>query len=195
MSTRFMLWFVSALTVLVASCGGRRDGREALTVPRPVAYPRIEMPDSSYVPVVVGVDTLLINAGARGETASRDGGVWVDVLYDAPFSPRLALTLTDARGRVDEVLANRSERMALNLGGARCEMTDITTPGGWTCRMALARSVAATPIQLLATDGTHVLSGALVLEVADSVAADPVAYAPVVEAVKRDVLVMLRSMR
>ena len=190
-----MIGLASVMIVLAASCGGSRDGRDTPAVPRPVGYPRIEMPDSSYVPLAVASDTLMVNASARVEAADRDGDVWIDVMYDAPYRPRLALTLTDARGRIDEVMDNRSERMALNMGGARCEMTDITTPGGWTCRMALARSVAATPIQMLATDGVHVLSGALVLEVADSVAADPVAYAPVVEAVRRDVLVMLRSMR
>ncbi len=51
-----------------------------------------------------------------------------------------------------------------------------------------------TPVQLLAHDRDRVLSGALTLSLPDSLAADPAMIAPVVDAVERDMTVLLKGL-
>jgi hypothetical protein len=157
------------------------------------------MPDSSYVdhPVAGGV-TLRVNEGAGVNVSSRDGAEWVDIRYKGVWGePGVYLTVTCAQsGEVDEVMANRRERMALNLGGQRYELIELTSAGGWECMMAVARGSLTTPVQILARKDGRVISGALVLTLpdADGVAPDPVAFAPVVDAVERDMLTLLKSL-
>lgn len=178
------------------ACGG--DGRGG-AVPRPVAYPRLAVPDSSYVDVAVaGGVTLRVNEGTGVNVSSRDGAEWVDIRYKGVWGdPGVYLTVTEARaGEVEDVMANRRERMAMNLGPHRYELTELTSAGGWECMMAVARGSLTTPVQILARKEGCVISGALVLTMpaADSVAPDPVAFAPVVDAVERDMMVLMKSL-
>lgn len=189
---------VPSLLIGMAGCGGG-SGDSRVAVPRPEAYPRVVMPDSSYVdlPMAGGV-TLRVNEGAGVNVSSRDGAEWVDIRYKGVWGdPGVYLTVTCAQScEVDEVMANRRERMALNLGGQRYELTELTSAGGWECMMAVARGSLTTPVQILARKDGRVISGALVLTLpdADGVAPDPVAFAPVVDAVERDMLTLLKSL-
>lgn len=183
---------LAALLVAVAACGSRGDNQ---VVPRPVAYPRVEIPDSAYKTVHVGALNLLVNGAARVKVTPVEEGAWVDVSYPVFSSPRMCLTLTECGPeRLGAVIANRSERERLNLGGQRYELTELTVPGGWECTMSVARGSMTTPVQILAHDGSRVLSGALVLSVPDSLMTDPAAVRPVVDAVARDMIVMLKAL-
>ena len=186
-----MAWLAALLTS-VAACGGRDDGT---VVPRPVAYPRVEIPDSAYRRVDVDGLKLRVNSIAEVMVTPVDGGAWVDISYPVFSSPRMYLTLTECGpGGLDDVLANRRERESLNLGGRRYELTELSTPGGWNCTMSVARGAMTTPVQILAHDDRRVLSGALMLSLPDSLMADPTVIAPAVEAVERDMIVLLKGL-
>ena len=167
-------------------------------MPRPQAYPRIEFPDSVYVPVEVGGVTMLFNDATEVHESPSGAmdGAWIDVRYKCLTSPELYLTLTQSNDSVEMALAldNRHERMALNLGQDRAELVEFTSPGGWRCQLLVARGSVTTPVQVLAWKRGEMLSGALVVNVPDSLSADPAYIAPVVEGVERDMLTLLRNL-
>lgn len=183
---------LTALLLLTTACGGR--GSDA-AVPRPVAWPRVEMPDSSYAVVYARGLRLHVNESAGVNVSPVDGGAWIDVGYSAIGSPHLYLTLTECGPEgTGAVLANRQERVMLNLGGQRCEITEFATPAGWECTLVVARGSMTTPVQLLAHDRHRVLSGALTLSLPDSLATDPAMIAPMIDALERDMTVLLKGL-
>lgn len=185
-----------AVIVLTAMCGCGHKGERP--VPRPQAYPRIEFPDSVYVPVEVGGVTMLFNDATEIHESPSGAmkGAWIDVRYKCLTTPELYLTLTQSDDSVelDLALDNRRERMALNLGQDSAELVELTSRGGWNCQLVVARASATTPVQLLAWKDGAMLSGALVVNVPDSLRADPAYIAPVVEGVERDMLTLLKNL-
>lgn len=182
---------------LLTGCGGNR-ANETQAVPRPVAYPRIAVPDSAFTTIDADGVKLTVNENTDVNVSSTDNGAWIDVSYGGYGSTRLYLTVTDCPDAeiMDETLANRRERMILNLGSNRYTLTELSTPSGWTCAMAVARTSLTTPVQILAHNADKVLSGAFTVTLPDSVSAniDPVFIAPIVDAAERDMLVMLKSL-
>lgn len=180
------------LSLPFVACGGRGGDQ---IVPKPVAYPRIEIPDSVYKRVDVRGLGLMINESADVNVSSAENGVWIDVAYPVFSLPHIYLTLTECgSGGLEAVLANRRERESLNLGGRRYELIELSTPGGWECSLSVARGSMTTPVQILAHDGARVLSGALMFSLPDSLASDPAVTAPAVDAVERDMIVMLKGL-
>ncbi|MDE6395444.1 MAG: hypothetical protein K2K77_08890 [Duncaniella sp.] len=192
-----ILIIVSLLGTLLTGCGGSADNRRQ-AIPRPVAYPRLDVPDSAFTTIDAGGVQLTVNENTGVNVSSTDNGAWIDISYDGYASPQVYLTITDCRDAetMAETLANRRERMILNLGSNRYTLTELSTPSGWTCAMTVARTSLTTPVQILAHNADKVLSGAFTISLPDSVSAnpDPVFIAPIVDAAERDMLVMLRSL-
>ncbi len=188
---------VALAVMLLTGCDGNgANGRQS--VPRPVAYPRIAVPDSTFTTIDADGIKLTVNENTDIKVSSVDNGAWIDVSYGGYASPRLYLTLTDCPDAesMAVTLANRRERMILNLGSNRYTLTELSTPSGWTCAMAVARTSLTTPVQILAHNADKVLSGAFTVTLPDSVGTnpDPVIIAPIVDAAERDMLVMLKSL-
>ncbi|MCM1076706.1 MAG: hypothetical protein NC411_05035 [Bacteroides sp.] len=185
------------LTVVLLSCGSCSNGREeAGAVPKPEAWPRIEVPAEVYVADTVGDVELRLNAVARSMIRSNGGeGVWIDVTYPGFGDARLYLTVlsVNSDARLDEVVANRRERMELNSGGAVTELTELTSDGGWSGELAVTRSSLTTPVQMLAYDGRHIVTGVFYLNLPVGASADSVA--PIVGAVSRDLVHTLKHLR
>ena len=88
-------------------------------MPRPVAWPRVEMPDSSYADVHARGLRLRVNKSADVDVSSSESGAWIDVGYNVIGSPRLYLTLTECGdGGTGAVLANRSRTRDAQSGRA-----------------------------------------------------------------------------
>jgi hypothetical protein len=123
---------------------------------------------------------------------SVDTGVWIDVEYPR-YGSTLHLTLSQG-GDVASTMKNRMERMELNVGDSPTTVTELRH-AAIEGMVVEAPSARVTPLQLLATDNrTFVLSGAL--EPSDSVVvmSDVEAAAPIVEALRRDMIKMVEGL-
>lgn len=183
---------IAGLIIMSATASCRRG---KATMPKPEAYPRIEMPDSSFHPVKAGGLELTLNRGAETTVTERtDGGTWITISYPTGIDAKVYLTLTPAAGSetTDTIIANRRERMSLNLSGSEAIATTLTSRSGWECEMLTSNSALSTPVQILASDGHRVISGALYLDIPASTAADSVA--PVIDAIDRDMLTLLKNL-
>lgn len=182
----------AAIAIIIASCSGREGSNP---VPKPEAFPRIEMPDSTFTTVKAGEVDLTVNSGAVAEvTGKENGDTWVTLAYPQVADGGVYLTLSRADGKPDAeaVMANRRERMELNLAGASGIATTLTSAGGWECEMLTSRTALSTPVQILATDGRTVLSGTLYLPL--SPGTNPDSVAPVIDAIDRDMLTLLKNL-
>lgn len=186
---------------LLWSCG---RGRGDVPVPRPEAWPRIELPTPDYQPTKLGDVEFLLNSSATLTTKERgadstdadDSDIWFDVTYPKIPGATLYLSLSalnDTTG-LRKAIANRRQRMELNSGGALTEIMPVSSAGGWVGEVALTRSSVATPIYVIAHDGSsRLLSGALYLNYPTDTSADSIA--PIVRAVSSDMVAMLESLK
>lgn len=173
------------LAVVACACGGGEEN----SVPRRRAYARVDTYPAEYRAVEVGGIPLEINTSAAA-ASPREG--WLDVRYTRYGATlHLAVARPDAAAR-DQAVANRRQRMSLNLGGATAEQTTLAGDT-YMCELLVSRDAVATPVQLLAVgaDGTLV-SGAAVI----AGRTEPVdSLRPVVDALRADALHLLMHLK
>lgn len=187
---------LAALITGMAASGCSHGGNRSDAVPKPEGWPRIETPEETYTLTDIDGIGLALNSAATVVTSKKeDGGTWLDITYPTFGNSRLYLTLltADDGEELENILANRAERMELNTGRAVTELTELVSEGGWEGRMSVTRSSLTTPVQMLAHDGRHVVSGVLYLNFPPSTQPDSVA--PIVTAVSRDLLHALKHLR
>ncbi len=179
-----------AALLLGASCS--RGGEGAPAVPKPDAWPRIEIAPEAYGRSIEGFavnDSAIIVPG--------DSAGWYTLSYPC-YGPSARVYLTLARpqrGALADAVANRIERMALNAGGGRSQLTELTSEGGYECRIMTTPAGTVTPVQFLAfrRNGGEIVSGALFIDGAAT--AEPDSFAPVVRAVERDIVHALKHLK
>lgn len=180
-----MMRLIIALTVAaLAACSGPSSDS---AVPRREAYPRAMhyAADYAYPP---GLPMrFAANADATYDIDVKpNGDVWLSICYPA-YDAWIYCTFTDLRRRDrDEAIANRLERMALNIGGATASMQRFMTPGGTEAQMLTARGVPMAPVQFIASDSLWMVSGNAVFRSA-SPRATADSLAPMVDVVRRDI--------
>lgn len=188
------------LLVAIASACGRKS--ENAAVPKPEAWPRIELPPDDFRPVEIGKVEFLINSSARivkkpsDSSAESDRDIWFDITYPEIPGATLYMSLTDTGDslKLKNALANRHQRMELNSGGAHTEITQLLSQGGWVGELALTRSSVATPLYIIAHNGSdNLLSGALYFNYPADTSPDSIS--PIVRAISRDLMVILESVR
>lgn len=170
-------WILPALLGL-AACSGR-----PAAVPRQHAYPRVNLYPAEYreVRLPAAPGAIAVNDSARVDSV---GPGWFNIVYPA-YNLTVNCTLLPYSA---EAVANRRERMDLNLAGARAEV--VETPRGV---MVVAPGAMRTPVQFLATDSAGwILSGVAVATLPADADADSVA--PVVDALSTDILFMLNQL-
>lgn len=175
---------------LTACTGGEND---PVAIPRRHAFPRIELPDSSFVVVQSSPLNMQINRSAVASRTCRDDStVWVTVVYPG-LSAEIYFTFTPVdHTTVDDVIDNRVERIALNLGDNAAEMTDFTTRGGLSAKIVSGASVT-TPVQFIATDRRSVVvSGSAYLSGLSPSTRD--SLAPVIAMLRRDIFHTLSTL-
>ena len=181
---------VTAVSVLGMECG-RSDNSSP--TPRRTAYPRIECYDTVYARVNSFPLNLWINFNASVDgQRDDDGSQWLDITYPR-YDAVLHLTYTPVnRGTAARVLDNRRERMAMNVGEHRADVTETISQSGVTSLIVKAPAAVVTPLQWVATDSVaFVLSGALEIMGNDRSAEET---APIVEAVYNDILMAARRL-
>lgn len=193
--------FIPAVLLLayatMASCSGQPAGQSSPAVPRPVAFPRPALHDSTFTlpeafPVPLKINAEAIVSYPKGSPeASPDGRrtLWADITYPL-YGATIHCTFTpvDASNK-SAVTDNRLQRMALNIpDGAEAEQTDIAGRSGRYLTLLLeARSPSVTPLQFLSVGPDWIVSGAVRYDDASRPSsADSVA--PVIDALRRDLI-------
>lgn len=181
-----------SVMVLPAACSG---GDNSAPIPRRKAYPRIEIPDSAYRSEPGLPYSLQINDSAIGNLTKSDGrNDWVDVEYPAHNAVIYYTFSTVDPSQLESAIDNRSERIALNLGGREAEILSFATPYSLDCEVIVDNQGAgATPVQFIATDHRcFVVSGAAHIK-GDKMSIDSIS--PVVDMLRRDVVHSLKTLR
>lgn len=175
---------------LAATCATACGGHDDTATPRRRAYQRIE----AYAPEYTAVDSLpvrlLVNSSA---TVSRPRRDWVNVSYQR-YNATVFISVTEAdSGNIDDIIANRIERIALNAGDVRVDALEIDN-GRFSSTLYDAPAAVAMPLQFVATDGKSlVVSASVFFDNADRITSlDSVA--PAVEAIRRDLTTALDSL-
>lgn len=141
---------VAILIITMLSACRKADN----STPKRYGYPRIEAYDTVFRQVETGPVCLPVNASA--EVSSPRPG-WLDIAY-----PRYGTTMHISASTTDDIasaLANRRERIALNLGGARATIHEFAA-GDFDCTVVECPDAGATPVQLLAVSpGGIIVSG------------------------------------
>lgn len=142
---------VAMLLMLPAMAGMAACSHDAGTapVPRPRAYPRIELTGGGTRTIDVAGVSIAVDSAA--EAAEGDGGA-LTVNYAAEGATLFLSVRTGLHdGALADALANRRERMALNLGGAVGRTDTFLDSAGYNCLINRALEAGVpTPVQLLA---------------------------------------------
>ena len=167
--------------LLLAACSSKPP------VPKPEAWPRLQPYPEAYT----AVDGFAVNDSAR---VSQPADGQLSAFYPR-YGATLYVTFTPAadEARRQQVIDNRTERMALNTGGARSEVTELVSDGGYHCQLILTPAKTATPVQFLAVGKTQIVSGSAFLP--DAAAAPTDSLAPFIHALYADILYALKHLR
>lgn len=170
-----------ALLLLSASCD--RSDRRSAVYPKPEAYPRVAVLDSTYASsdsIDLRFDT---NTSAVVKIRSS---YWFDIVYPC-YGATVYVTISRVRAdSVDAVIENRRRRLKLNTGDSDVEISGPVTSGEFTSYIYRSPSVRSTPLQFLSTDGrSRVVSGTVFF--GNTAPDSPVdSLAPMVAQIERD---------
>lgn len=192
------IWLLALITSIIFSdCSGESN----VNMPRQKAYPRITTHDSTFTPLtsspihfeISTAATISLDSINSGNT-SCENSRWLNVSYN-DYNAVIYCTFTPVdTSSIDDVIANRTERMALNVGGNASELTELTNVNGFTSRILSSLESAVTPVQFLSTDGNDwVVTGAL--HFTNATTADIDSLKPVINVIKRDIIHSLKTIR
>lgn len=183
---------VATALTLLGACSSGNDN--SAPVPRRRAYPRIEIPDSTFTIVDNAPNSLQINAGANVDNTSDNSGKWITVSYPG-LNAKIYYTFTPVdNSTIDAVVDNRIERINLNLSGHKAEFIPVDTREGFTGQIVVDRFGGTTPVQFIVTDrGSVVVSGAAFLPAASEATTD--SLSPVVDMLRRDIIHSIKTLK
>lgn len=191
-SNKTVFFFGLVLAALVLPGCGERSGADGDGVPRRYAWPRIALEaDTAGTARSLGDISLRVN-GRAAWTVTDSAAAWADLVYSPGVRTHLSVTHPQS---LDEALANRHQRMSLNLGGAPAMTETFVNPEGWQCQIVTVSggAVSTTPVQFVAVNPERglLLNGASVID-APGTRADSIA--PVVEVLHSDALTLLKKL-
>lgn len=185
-----MKLYIAAILALVAiACNHSGDSSpdNAGATPRRYAYPRIAAIDTAMALRTLGPVDIAVNTSATA-ISEREG--WLTLSY-----PRLGATIYISATRTDDVaaaIANRRQRMALNLGDASASASEFLV-GPFACTIVESADAGTTPVQFLAASADGVIvSGAATLS-GPTAPADSIR--PIVQFLAADAARMLKSLQ
>jgi len=161
-------------------------------VPKPVAYPRINLYPADYKEM----HSLRINSNAKIllDSLLPDGSLWLTADYPR-YNSTLYITRTKvAQSDIGEAVSNRIERMALNNGGAGGELLTFDTTDGYSVRILITPRGSANPAQLVAVNTAtgSIISASAVMNSPDAVSNHD-SIAPVVRALRDDIVALIKK--
>ncbi|MDE5555532.1 MAG: hypothetical protein K2J10_10175 [Muribaculaceae bacterium] len=181
----------SALLLIAATLGCTEKQPNNVAIPKPTAYPRVNDPGSEYIAVDRLPVVLLANAAA---TVTRPRPQWLDITYPG-LDVTLHVSLTPTTpAEINHVIANRSERMALNVADVSSTgETQLNSPD-FSSVLITSPETRSTPLQFLAHDGDGlVISGAAFFSsVTPDASID--SLSPIVSYIERDIIHALSNL-
>lgn len=150
MKSRRLSILLIALAAILSSC---KDKTETAT-PRRYAYPRLETYEADYSRVGAGPVSFEVNTSATVDSPKTG---WLNISY-----PRYGATFYISTVKPDDIagaIANRRQRMSLNLGGAKATSRSFAS-GKFECMIVESVDAGTTPVQFLAVgDDGIIVSG------------------------------------
>ena len=182
--------YSKAAIAIAAALAATACGQSSPTpTPRRHAYPRTEIYDTVYAPAPEAPLSFCVNAAAKAMPDSA--GRWLTVEYPL-YKATLYVTFSEADSPegLEATLANRRERISLNLAGASATTTHIASPAGFESVLVEAPGETL-PLQFVSTDGSRwAVSGAVQMQ-------HPAPYdsvRPTTDAMRRDLVRALASL-
>lgn len=173
----------AAMLLITASCTDTSNR----PMPRRTAFPRVNLYDTIYTAVRVGNVHLAVNAQA---TTTFPRQQWIDVAYPR-YGATLHLSVVNiSTDEMSDAIDNRMQRIALNLGDATAEQFDFSSEN-FSCRLIVAPEAGQTPVQLLATNNSTIISGTAVFS-GNTTPIDSIR--PIVDAIAKDALYLLQNL-
>lgn len=190
LATMLPIWIAAACIPLILS---ECNNSDVTTIPRRQAYPRISVHDSVYtttnlVPINLEISKIA-TLSARNNTST-----WIDIAYPQ-YNATIHCTYTPVTlATIHQAIANRNERIALDLGDSFFENTSINNPNGTSANIYATHTNMVTPIMFIATDhSSWILSGAVAFNTTEIVQYDSVS--PIINALKRDLIHTMQNLR
>lgn len=183
-----LLFALSISAVIVCGCSDRHPN----AIPRPTAYPRLEITaDSIGQPAAIETTAFRINRHAQFDLDSANS-LWANIVYPASLGATAHISLSYP-DNFDAAIANRQKRFALNLADAPATSEEFLI-GAWECVLVYSnRPSLTTPVQFYgANPDGRFISGAVALKNpgnnADSIA-------PLVALLRDDMRTLLFSLQ
>lgn len=185
------MWIMAiALSLILCECSDNN-----VATPRRKAFPRIVTHDSTFctldnAPIHFEISKIATITLDSISTNTLNNAHWINIYYK-PYNATIYCTFTQVdNSTIDEVISNRSERMALNSGGLTSELIELTNANKFYSQILITEQSKVTPIQFLSTDNQNwVVSGALYVENNQNIDS----IRPVINVVKRDIIHSLKT--
>lgn len=182
------IWVIAFLTAL-ALCECSTDNANT---PRRKAYPRIDTHDSTF--------TLISNCPIHFEISDiaiisldsiNNDNHWINIYYK-PYNATIYCTFTPVdKHTIENVIDNRTERMALNSGDHSSELIELTNANGFKSQILITEQSKITPVQFLSTNENNwVVSGALYFNNSSN---SPDSIRPIINILKRDIIHAMKT--
>lgn len=170
------------LVVLFAACSCSRREK---SVPRPNAFPRIEIYDSVYKPLPGFPIKFEVNSGTVSKHVEGHTHEWWDVRYPKYNAVMHLSVLPVLTSFEDEIVNSRIERMMMNMGEAKTAQEEFMSADS-VFRVLLFHEpgFTPTPVQFMALGDGYIITGTFRF---NSLEILPDSVAPVVRSVVRDI--------
>lgn len=165
-----------------------------MNVPRPYAWPRVELYPDSLTEIQSVPVRWIANASALATVRSGNANsVWADIRYPA-YQATLFLTFISCdRMTADSIIANRRHRIALNIGDTPASKEMIGSQGGgFDSELVTATAASPAPLQFVSSGERMIVTGTLFFDRA------PVSYdsvRPIVDVLRSEMVRALKSLR
>lgn len=186
-----LFYIVILCVAILCGCNGRQQN----AVPRPVAYPRVQLADTFFCKLdsAAALVDMLVNTQAKQIVGRHHtDAFWIDLIYDIYNGAVMHLTIQSlSSAELKGAMANRMQRIEMNVGAGQTQLTELDN-GIFEGIVVKAAAADVTPLQFLATDNKSLLVyGSLEMP---SGSGDAEMVSPIVNAVENDMIRMVNSL-
>lgn len=183
------IWVIAVLAAL-ALCECSND---KVNTPRRKAYPRIDTHDSTFTQISsCPIHFEMSDAAIITLDSINNNSHWINIFYK-PYNATIYCTFTPVdKYTIENVINNRTERMALNSGEHYSDLIELTNANGFQSKILITEQSKVTPVQFLSTDNRNwVVSGAIYFNKNNN--NNPDSIRPIINALRRDIIHAMKT--